>query len=374
MTAVCGANELRDLEQHLANTFEPAAFEYARFAGIIGDRPSQYAKSPTLWNAAFRGLALDAVFLPFDVDEPKLGAVVDALRQSTRLLGFSVTVPYKVRILDLLDTVDPKAAAIGAVNTVVRTPEGRLVGFNTDGSGFLASLTTAVVDTPLFESPLKGIDALLIGAGGAARAVAFYLAEQIAPGRLIVANRTPAAARELAAAVSASYGNSTAVDEREVEELAPRVRLIVNSSTRGQSGLRKLAGDTVTTLEPYSALAPATAPPFPADADPARGEGLRRWYEAALPGIADNTRRSLALAARIPESTVAFDLVYAPTETVFLRHLRYSGHRTANGKGMNIAQAVDAFCDRVCPALLAESGLAPATARTRVTAEMSRVW
>jgi hypothetical protein len=93
-----------------------------------------------------------------------------------------------------------------------------------------------------------------------------------------------------------------------------------------------------------------------------------------LAGIAENHRRSLELAARFPARIAAYDLVYAPIETVFLRHFRYAGHRTANGKGMNVAQAVDGFCDRVCADYLRASGLEAGPARRKVTDEMIRVW
>jgi len=366
--------ELARLESHLANTFSPDVRAYQRFAGIIGDRPSQYAKSPSLWNAAFTALGLNAMFLPLDVDQPKLPDVVRVLRASERLLGFSVTVPYKVSILPLLDEVEEKASRIGAVNTVARMADGRLVGYNTDGSGFLASLTAPVVDRPLCDGSIAGMDVLLIGAGGAARAVAFFLADQIAPGRLFLANRTDAAGQDVARAVNAAYGNAIAVGEEQIGELAGRVGLIVNGSTKGQAGLRRLADERVVMLEPYSALAPATPAPVPAGLDPASDEARRRWFEASRPDIEQNNRRSLEIAAHAPAATAAYDLVYAPTETVFLRHLRYSGHRTANGKGMNIAQAVDAFCDRVCAEYLRDSGFEATAVRRRVTEEMSRVW
>ena len=125
------------LQAQVVNRLDAGADKRERFAGIIGDRPSQYAKSPSLWNAVFKALELDATYLAFDVDEPKLKGLCDALRGSERLLGCNVTVPYKVKILEYLDDLDPKARGIGAINTIVRTGDGRLIGYNTDGSGFL---------------------------------------------------------------------------------------------------------------------------------------------------------------------------------------------------------------------------------------------
>ena len=367
------SSQLTELQSHLANRFDENADDYGRFAGIIGDRPSLYAKSPILWNATFRALDLDAIFLPFDVDEPNLTVVVDSLRASDRLLGFSVTVPYKTRILELLDDVDPRAAFIGAVNTVARTSDGRLVGYNTDGSGFLATLQSAVVESPLLDH-VSGIDALLIGAGGAGRAVAFYLAEAITPGRLFIANRTEVTAAALAKAVNNAYGNVTAISEEEIRELAPEVDLIVNSSTRGQAGLRKLSNGANTMLEPYSALAPADPSSFPDGVDPSIGAARQYWFNRSLPDISRNNQVSREIAVRVPVSSAAYDLIYAPVETVFLRHFRQSGHRVVNGKGMNVAQAVDGFCDRVCATYLADHEFDASAVRERVVKEMIRAW
>jgi shikimate 5-dehydrogenase len=234
-------------------------------------------------------------------------------------------------------------------------------------------LKSTVVEPPLFEE-LSGLDVLLVGAGGAARAVAFYLAEEIGPGRLFIANRTQAKAAALASAVDDAYGNATAIGADEVEDVAARVRLIVNSSTRGQAGFRTLDDGAVTTLEPYSALAPAQPTNVPVDSDPESGTALQQWFEASLPDILRNNEKSLRIAGRVAASVPAYDLVYAPTETVFMRHFRYSGHRVVNGKGMNVAQAVDGFCDRVCGDYLKTHGLDGGAVRDRVAQEMIRVW
>lgn len=374
MSVAHAGADLAALAPLMANRFPDDAARAERFAGIIGDRPSQYAKSPALWNAAFRGLGLNAAFLPFDVDQANLAAVIGTLRRSERLLGCSVTVPYKIRVLELLDEVDRRAESIGAVNTIVRTPDGRLVGYNTDGSGFIAALTTTVVDAPIVTTSLAGVDALLLGGGGAARAVAVYLAERLGSGRLFIANRTAARSSSLAEAVNAAGGHATAVDEDDIARVAPGVALVVNGSTKGQAGPRRLPNGTMTWLEPYSSLAPADSAAVPGDADPDDPQVRWGWFQRSLADIERNNRRSLELAARVPASTSVYDLIYAPVESVSLRHMRYSGHAVANGKGMNIAQAVDAFCDRVCASFLREAGFDAAAARRRVTQEMSRVW
>ena len=158
-----------------------------RVYGVIGD-PIGHSLSPVLQNAGFQARKMDAVFLPFLVRELR-----DFLLSVGRLgiAGFSVTLPHKQAILRHLDDCDPMAAAIGAVNTVVVRGGGKLYGYNTDYVGVLRALERRI--------PLRGSRSLIFGAGGAARAVAFALAESGAS--VCVCARRAKAARGLARAV-----------------------------------------------------------------------------------------------------------------------------------------------------------------------------
>ena len=86
---------------------------FLAIAGIIGDGPSHYSKSPALWNAAFGRLGMNAIYLPFDVDHARVGVLLRTLRNSQCFMGINVTVPYKVRVIDFLDELDGGAARIG---------------------------------------------------------------------------------------------------------------------------------------------------------------------------------------------------------------------------------------------------------------------
>jgi 3-dehydroquinate dehydratase / shikimate dehydrogenase len=136
-----------------------------RVYGVIGD-PVGHSLSPLMQNAAFAARRMDAVYLPFLVHDLKdfLAAIAPL-----GVRGFSVTIPHKERILPHLDGCDPLAAKIGAVNTVVVRSGGKLYGYNTDYVGVLRTLERRI--------PLRGSRVLIVGAGGAARAVAFALAE-----------------------------------------------------------------------------------------------------------------------------------------------------------------------------------------------------
>lgn len=326
---------LAALQARVSNRLPAAAAGAEHLAGIIGDHPSHYARSPSLWNAAFRALRWHAAYLSFDVQPSRLAGLVRALRRCDRLLGVNVTMPYKVMILKHLDRVEARARRIGAVNTVVRTAGGRLIGYNTDGSGLLVSLTKGIGgEAPLLPKP-EGVDALLLGAGGSARAVAFALVGAIGKGRLFIANRTKASAASLARDV----GKGRAIGEKEISRVIAGVGLVVNCSTKGQA----------VALERYSALAPANVT------------------------VRLNHRLSQAAARALPKDAVAYDAIYAPPETVFLRHCRETGHRTANGRGMNIAQAVEAF-EIICGVLLRRRGRGAQAVRRRVAAAMTAAW
>lgn len=360
-----------EIHRHISNRLVPAAMAGKAVAGIIGDGPSHYSKSPALWNAAFTALGMSAVYLPFDVDDAHVRNLLRLFRDSEQFIGVNVTVPHKVRVIDFLDDLDGGAARIHAVNTIVRDSNGRLIGYNTDGEGFIDSLLQASPEQPQpFMSSLDGIDVLLLGAGGSARAVAFHVSDQIGKGRLIISNRTIAHAQSLADEMKKLGREALAIDEEEVSTWAPKVGLIINSTTKGQGGLRKLAGGMATLLAPYSALALANPPVLPENL----GENFEtQWNKAATNDIEANQRRSESLAATIPAATRFYDLIYHPEETVFLKHGRAAGHRAMNGKSMIVRQAVRAF-RRICQPQLAQLGKDNDKTFAKVAEIMFRAW
>ncbi len=370
---MAAADDIARIQSCILNRLDRRAIGAKQIVGIIGDAPSRYSKSPSLWNAAFRALKMKAIYLAFDVDEAQLPALLAAVRESDRVLGLNVTVPHKLKIMKYLDALDDKAIRSGAVNTIVRTEMGKLVGANTDGEGFVQSLVTPQPGhlSPFIES-LKGIDVLLLGAGGSARAVGFSLAEKLESGQLLISNRTHESAGSLAAEIGKCYQNVSAIREQEIPEHAPRVNLIVNCTTKGQGGTRKSSAG-VTTLEPYSALAPVNPASLPQGAD-GTPEFYRDWLSASLADIEANNRASWKLALSIPLKVGFYDLIYHPEESVFLRHGRLSGHRTLNGQGMIVAQAVEAFVNNICRQHLEHRGLHTGETRRRLLEIMTRAW
>jgi shikimate dehydrogenase len=356
-----------DFSSLLTNALDESTSRVQWMSGLVGEHPSHYSRSPTLWNAAYRKLGLDAAYAPFDVPPDRLSAFVQALRASPGLLGTNVTVPFKQALIPYLDELDPLATAIGATNCVVRTADGRLVGTNTDAVGALSCLIRQRPDAAAFFPSLQGATVLLIGAGGAGRAVASVLVPRLGEdGRLLLANRTRAAAEEVAAVADSSGRHVEVIAENQIASVAGRADLLINASTRGQAGFFQGPDGLVTCLEPYSPLGPALPVWVDPGVTPNESERWRAWYLASLDDLRANERAASAVLETLKPDASFFDLVYAPAESMFLHTARWSGHPTLNGADMILHQAVAGFLIIAAPLL----GGDPQTFEQRVEAAM----
>ncbi|HQJ07789.1 MAG TPA: shikimate dehydrogenase, partial [Deltaproteobacteria bacterium] len=147
--------------------------------------PAINVTAPMVFNHIFKAADLDMVYIPHDVLPLGVKETISAYRQWNNLSGFNVTIPHKESVAKLVDRSVPPADRLGAVNTVVRSPEGSLIGYNTDGTGALRAL-----------GDVKGSHCLIIGAGGAARAIIDSLVEAGAE-HIFLLNRTPENANSL---------------------------------------------------------------------------------------------------------------------------------------------------------------------------------
>jgi shikimate dehydrogenase len=253
-----------------------------KIVGVIGD-PIEHSLSPRMHNAAFEYLRLDYVYLPFRVLEKDLKNAVKGAK-AFNLKGFNVTIPHKVSIIKYLDEIDLTARRIGAVNTVVNE-EGQLLGYNTDGLGALEALREEGVDP-------KGKKILVIGAGGASRAITFQLANVCS--KLVILNRTRIRAVRLA------------------RELA-----ILGSEVEGR-------GLTLKSLERCLN-----------DSD--------ILINTSSVGMYPNVNGSPVPKEFIRKDLVVFDIVYNPLETSLLRYARSVGAKSVNGVGMLVNQGAIGF-------------------------------
>ena len=367
-------DDIGAIQACITNRLDPTAIGSRRLAGVIGETPSQYSKSPALWNAAFGLLGMNAIYLPLDVAENRLKELASALRDSERMLGVNVTVPYKLKIMEHLDELDAGAKRIQAVNTVVRTGDGRLIGYNTDGQGFVESILKPQPDqSNSFIESLKGVDVLLLGAGGSARAVAVHVADVLDGGQLLICNRTIEHARGLVQELPRMGRDIRAISEEELAIWAPKVGLIINSTTKGQGGIREQSDGKFISMEAYSALAPAHPVAVPTSQD-GKKDSDERAVQASQTDIQKNNQASIKLATSVPKTVRFYDLIYFPEETLFLRHAKLTGHPTMNGKAMIINQAVIAFCRRLCQSELQARGRDNPETYKQILEAMYRAW
>ncbi|MBF0286582.1 MAG: shikimate dehydrogenase [SAR324 cluster bacterium] len=193
--------------------------------GIIG-YPIAHTFSPPLQNAAFQAIQIDAAYLPFEVHPKKLKAAIAGIK-SLQIRGINVTVPHKVHVVPFLDEVTPTAQRIGAVNTILNN-HGRLIGTNTDGQGFIRSLS---------ELPFTPQDKtiVILGAGGSTRSIVVALAEANAK-QIFLVNRTIAKAKHLVEEFSPVFPQ-TQLRAEQIENLySLPIDLFVNTTSVGMEG------------------------------------------------------------------------------------------------------------------------------------------
>ena len=253
--------------------------------GIIGD-PIEHTMSPAMHNAAFKSLGMDYVYIPFKVKSMELRKAIEGIR-GLNLRGVNVTIPHKVAVIQLLDHLDPLAERIGAVNTIVND-EGILTGYNTDATGFLQTLHDRNV-----EPAEKKV--LLLGAGGAARAIGHILTREKA--KLTILNRKQELswAEDLAARLSRNYKTDVKALELTAENLKKAITntdLLVNATSHGMSP-------------------EIDATPVPAE--------------------------------MLTDNLTVFDIIYNPLATRLLREAKAAGAKTIDGLEMLVRQGAASF-------------------------------
>jgi shikimate dehydrogenase len=254
-----------------------------RVYGVIGD-PIEHSLSPAIQNAAFTHLKLDFVFLAFRVKPAELEDAVRGMR-GLGIHGLNVTMPHKKALTAFLDELDPTAKFLCAVNTVLND-EGRLRGFNTDGMGASNALQGNGIT-------LSGKKVLLLGAGGAAKAIAFQLAKEV--NDLVILNRTAKKAKELAESLNQALGKKVkgaALSPNAVQENLRDSDVLINATSVG--------------MHPNASQSPI--PP----------EQLK------------------------PDLTV-MDIVYNPVETKLAKDAKAAGARVVSGVEMLVHQGAASF-------------------------------
>jgi len=250
----------------------------AKILGVIG-HPIEHSLSPAMHRAALKELGLDYHYDKFEVKPEELGNFVSDAGEN--FLGFNVTVPHKVKIIEFLDSLSKEAELIGAVNTV-KFENSLAKGYNTDGLGALGALKEA-------GQPVNGKKVLILGAGGASRAISFQLAMEGA--EISIFDKIGEKAGELAGDIKEKLDKDVGIPDSSPEKL-DEFNILINATPVGMS--------------------PNT------DNSPLPGEFLN------------------------PSLTV-MDIVYNPLETKLLNEAKEAGCKTVNGTGMLVNQGAESL-------------------------------
>ncbi len=249
--------------------------------------PVKQSLSALMHNTAFAYLNLDYIYIPFDIEQEDLQTTVAGLK-TLNFTGFNLTMPHKQEIMQYLDEISEEAKLIGAVNTVVKE-NSRLIGYNTDGKGYIASLKEEKI-------PVKNQKVVMVGAGGAAKSIAIQLAMEGVE-KILLLNRTIEPAEEIANTITQNTrGCGVKVQEfnqNNLQKALKEANILINCTPLGMYSMEDRS-----IIEDESIL-----------------------------------RKDLVIS----------DLVYNPAETKLLRQGKNRGCKTINGLGMLIWQGAFAF-------------------------------
>ena len=254
-----------------------------KICGIIGD-PIEHTMSPVMHNAAFKNKGVDYVYLPFRVKKEELSKAIEGMR-ALNISGLNVTIPHKVAVIPFLDELDHLADKIGAINTIVNN-NGVLRGYNTDATGFLQALVERGIEP-------EGKSVVILGAGGASRAISFILAER--GSSLVILNRT---------------WNKAKICTDRISEIFQR------EATALKLNRENLA----------AALSQADI-----------------LINATSVGMSPNINETPVTSNLLKPSLVVFDIVYNPIKTRLQREAEAVGAKTISGLDMLVWQGALAF-------------------------------
>ncbi len=254
-----------------------------RICGIIGD-PIEHTMSPVMHNAAFKKLGVDYVYLAFRVKKEELGKAIEGMR-ALNIRGLNITIPHKVAVIQFLDELDPLADKIGAINTIVNS-NGVLKGYNTDATSFLQALLERGIEP-------KEKRVVILGAGGASRAISFILADR--GSNLVILNRTWDKARVCADRISGIFQSEATALKLNRENLA-------------------------TALSEADILVNATSV-----------------------GMSPNINETPVTSNLLKPSLIVFDIVYNPIKTRLQREAEVAGATVISGLDMLVWQGASAF-------------------------------
>lgn len=256
----------------------------SKFAVIIGINPSKTARSPLLWNAAFKANNLNFSMLPIDVEKKNLHKVLEILTNSKEFIGGSVTIPYKSDVLEFLGkSLTNEAKKIGAINCIFRNEKNSFIGTNTDGEASLKSFKKNFGD-------IKNKNILLLGLGGAGKAVLNYFLKDMITGKMYVSSLN-----ESKYEAYKKCDDIIFVKWDEKDKIIDKLDIVINCTSMGFA-------DQI-----------------------------------------EETPFNIVELGKLKKTCIIFDIIYNPKKTKLLKLSEKIGLKTLNGLEMNMLQAVIAF-------------------------------
>ncbi|MCU7358300.1 MAG: shikimate dehydrogenase [Enterococcus sp.] len=263
---------------------------YTRLAGLIA-KPARHSISPLMHNTAFKANNIDAVYLSFEVEKEQLPQFIKGI-SAFGMIGVNVSMPYKLAVIPYLDELSEAATLIGAVNTIVPQKDGRLVGHNTDGSGFMRSLVDSNVE-------IIGEEITVIGTGGAATAICVQAALDGVQ-KINVFNRQgefftqkQQKINEIAQKSQCTLSLTDLADGKALNKALGNSKLLVNATDVGMK-----PNEAQTPIQDFSAF---------------------------------------------HDDLAVYDVIYNPRETKLIQIAKEKGLKTVNGLGMLLYQGAYAF-------------------------------
>ncbi len=272
-------------------------FEFDRpFSAIIGLEPSKGARSPILWNNAYKNFGLNTQMHPLDVSENNLSDLIFSLNENSFFEGGAIAVPYKEKTLNIIEKLDNgkisnEANNIGAVNSIYRDGQNNFCATNTDGEAALKSIVEKCEN-------LEEKKILLIGVGGAGKAVATYISNYLKNGKLFISARQNKHTKKFISLINAT-AVSWPIESFDYE----KIDILINCT---------VLGSNIKNNETNSPLK-------------------------------DNILDEGEIYKRLGKDCILFDIIYDPIETIFLKKGKDCNLKTINGLQMNLDQAVIAF-------------------------------
>lgn len=274
------------------------------FTAIIGAEPSKGARSPILWNAAFKNFELDVQMYPFDVSPQNLENLLIELNKNSHFLGGAVAVPYKEKISTLFKTLHntsltQEAVSIGAINSIYRDKNNHLIATNTDGEAALKTLVEVC-------NNFKDMKILLIGVGGAGKAVATYISNFLDGGQLFISARKKDESMKFINSIKAEY-LEWPINNFDYS----KIDVLVNCTILGSKNTTILNEKDVS-------------------------------CELLTP-LVDQRFSQNQIFKYLNKKCVFFDIIYDPSPTYMLKEAQLNNFEIINGLKMNLDQAAIAF-------------------------------